>query len=290
MKRLTANSIDLNCPVCNLPAKAYVQAVKHYSINEKTCILYRCTKCAVFFKGDEKESTCKDFELVGINTYNTIPNYDHGYNLRFKFLNYIYHFTVSNLPVSFKIKSWLDYGSGMGYLLMYLKSRYSDLAAVELAQSGRDFISQRGVPAYSAFNDLPAEKKFDVISSIDSFYYSFEPIQLIDSFYSHLNENGYVIIRVSLRNFLIRFNKFFNRLPDDSLGDHFIGYNYKGIVKLFTDHGFEIIASSFREDGKSYYSFKMKILSRIISFVYYITFGRVNLHPGVIIVFKKKIV
>lgn len=288
MKRLRPNNSNFKCPVCNLPAKAYVKAVKHYSINEKTCILYRCSQCAVFFKGNEEDSTYKDFELVGINTYNTIQNYDHGYNLRFKFLNYIYNFTVSNLPASFEIKSWLDYGSGMGYLLMYLKRFYSDLAAVELAQSGRDFVSQRGIPAYSSFDGLPVGKRFDVISSIDSFYYSLEPKKLIDSFYSHLNENGYIVLRVSLRNFLIRFNKFFNRLPDDSLGDHFVGYNYKTIVKLFVDNGFEKIESSFREDGKSYYNYKLKIYSYIANFVYFITVGGINLHSGVTIIFKKR--
>lgn len=277
----------MNCPVCNQNSEIFTTAVKYYSASYKNCKLFHCERCSLFYKENLLNSLYSDFENDGVKNYNTNSDFEQGYFLRFNFLKFIYNFTVSNLPKTYSINNWLDYGSGMGYLLFYLKDFYTDLAAIEIAASGRDIISDKGIPAYPVIEDLPDGKKFDVISSIDSFYYSLEPVSLINSFNYYLKPNGYLVVRISLRNFLIRFNKFVGRIPDDSLRDHFVGYSYKGFLKLFSDNGFEKVASSFKEEGKLYYSYKMKVLNTIVSVLHFLSFGLLNFHTGVTIIYKK---
>jgi SAM-dependent methyltransferase len=247
-----------------------------------------CKNCVCFFKDNVENNLEVDFKYLGVKSYNNPENFSAGYSKRSNFLKFIHDFNVKNINKDLKINSWLDYGSGMGYLLFHLKDIYKEVIGVEIAEDGREMCKSNNIQAFQTISDIPIDKKFDVISSIDSFYYSLEPVELINSFKKVLNNGGYVVVRVSLRTWLIRLNKLFNKVPDDSLRDHFINYSYKSIVKLFSDNGFEKVKHTFKENGKSYYKPLILIVINLIRFIYFVSFGLINLHTGVVIIFKRK--
>ena len=284
----------MKCPVCNHEVVQYTTAVNYYSIMSNKCNLMYCKNCVCFFK-DSVENSFEvknnfeiDFKYRGINTYNNPLKFALGYSQRSNFLRYIHDFAIKNINTNFEIQSWLDYGSGMGYLLLHIKEFYKEVVGIEIAEEGRDICKKNSIITFQTLSDLPDDKKFDVISSIDSFYYTLKPIELIDSFKKILNNDGYVIVRVSLRTWLIRLNKLFKKMPDDSLRDHFINYSYNSVVKLFSDNGFEKVNYTFKENGKSYYKQSILFVNYIIRLVYFVSFGLLNFHTGVTIVFKKK--
>ncbi|MFZ4723988.1 MAG: class I SAM-dependent methyltransferase [Paludibacter sp.] len=278
----------MKCPACNHETVVFTTAVNYYSKKLNTCNLMYCKNCVCFFKDNFENNLEVDFKNLGVKSYNNPENFSAGYSKRSNFLKYLHDYAVKNINQNFKINSWLDYGCGMGYLLFHLKDIYKEVIGVEIAEDGREMCKSNNIQAFQTISDIPIDKKFDVISSIDSFYYSLEPVALIDSFKNVLNNGGYVVVRVSLRTWLIRLNKLFNRVPDDSLRDHFINYSYNSIVKLFSDNGFVKVKHTFKESGKSYYKPSILIINYFIRLVYFISFGFLNFHTGVTIVFRRK--
>lgn len=278
----------MKCPVCDHTVVQYTTAVRYYSAASNTCNLMCCKNCKCFFKDNVDNTLDFDFKIRGTKTYNTPDNFTTGVLKRGGFLKYIHDFVKKKIKRNPPIRSWLDFGSGMGFFLSILKEHYNEVAGIEIAEEGRQVSHKNGIVAYQNIADLPINKKFDIISSIDSFYYTLQPKELIDSFKSILNDNGYVVIRISLRNWLIKLNKTFNRRPDDNLRDHFINYSFQSISKLFTENGFELIAYTFKETGKLYYKPSFVIFNFIIRTIYYLSFGALNLHTGVTIIFRKK--
>lgn len=278
----------MKCPACNHEAGAYTTAVNYYSKHSNTCDLMYCKNCVCFFKDNIDNNLESDFHFVGVKSYNNPENFSFGYSKRINFLKFIHDFTIQNIHKDFKIQSWLDYGSGMGYLLFHLKDQYTNVMGVEMSADGRDVCKSNAIEAFPSMLELPDNVKFDIISAIDSFYYSLKPKELINSFNKVLNKDGYVVVRISLRTWLIRLNKMLKKTPDDSLRDHFINYSYQSVIMLFKDNGFEVVKHTFKESGKSYYKPTIRILNQIIGWIYVVSFGLINFHTGVTLIFRKQ--
>jgi len=124
----------MKCPVCNHEAVIFTPAVNYYSKLTNICNLMYCKNCVCFFKDNFDNNIEIDFKCLGIKSYNNPVNFSVGYSKRSNFLKFIHNFAVKNINKNYKIQSWLDYGSGMGYLLFHIKDIYNEVIGVEIAQ------------------------------------------------------------------------------------------------------------------------------------------------------------
>lgn len=274
------------CPICGNSATCYSQAVYYFKNSGKNFIpIFYCKKCNSFIKNINDDQTYRYFNnSKSSNVYNDLTKEGTAFKYRINFFEYLYSLLKKH---NSSVENWLDFGSAYGHLCNFLKSQNIKSIGIENSDIGMDFSKSNGLEIYKRTDDLPKGISFDVISLIDSLYYTLSPNILIHNLHQVLGVDGLIILRVSTRNWLIKFNKYILRNRTDRImGDHTISYSRKSISYLLENNGFEIIKLTNIEKGKNV-GMKIWYFYLFSRFVKILSLGLINCTPGLIVIARK---
>lgn len=273
--------IEITCPVC-IESTVLFSFGNYRSGDLSTTIpIYYCKKCNTFIKIIDPDLISSYLKKSG---YTDLNYEQESYNHRIDFFNYIFNLTRKQ---NIATDSWLDYGCSFGHLVGFLKNMGIESYGIEISDEIRDYALKRGIGIYKRLEELPIEMRFGVVSFIDSFYYSETPELLLKKVYNLLYDDGLLVLRMTNRNWLVKFDKYIRRRQIcTALIDHTIGYSKKSMFHLLRKNGFEILETTFIERGK-YRTGKDKLFYFIAVFINYISLGLVNFLPGFVIIAQK---
>ena len=272
----------MKCVLCNNEITEFGEGIYYLEDNQFFLVPFNyCEDCDCFIRKIDTKQVCSHLKNA---SYTNINNEKRFFNERINFFKYLHTLAGKN---SKSINKWLDFGCSYGHLLEYIKGLSIDCVGVELSKQVREYAQSKNVVVYEKIEKIPKNERFDVISLIDSIYYSASPIELLTELNAMLNPNGILIMRVTNRNWLAKIRKkYLNKEIGLSLGDATISYSNKSISILLKKTGFDILYFTSIEKGKSI-AIKTKIFYLLTSILYVLTFRSINISPGIIVIAKK---
>lgn len=244
--------------------------------------LYYCKQCNTFIRQINNKEILSNLEIAA---YSSIQNEQTQYNSRFNFFKYLYILVIKYKK---SIKTWVDFGCSYGHFIEFIRQKNIECCGIEIADEVRAYAKGKGLVVHENITDLPENKSFDVISLIDSLYYSREPGALMRNIYQKLNENGLIILRMQNRNWLVKYDKYIlHKTTSSSLGDVTIGFSKRSIRELLENNDFKILSIRNSEKGKIK-TFQVRCFYDLALAIYYLSIGTINLIPGFIVIAKKK--
>ena len=137
-----------------------------------------------------------------------------------------------------------------------------------------------------------SEKRFDVITFVDSFYYFEDPFETLQRCHRLLKPGGELLIRVTNRNRmaqiyrLVCFVKFRGKdvpeMPFWTTDDAISCHSRRSLTKLMNKTGFRIIGLTCLEKGKKVESLGLRAFYQLTSVLTQVTYGHICLTPGII--------
>jgi len=179
----------------------------------------------------------------------------------------------------------LDVGVAYGHLLELYHEAGAKCAAVEIVDRLRDRLSARGYEAYRSAQDIPAGAVFDVITTIDSFYYFEQPEDLLRQLNPHLKPEGVLILRLTNRTPLLRLLRALRwPITNDIFGDVKHNFTYRGIRSLLQRTSYRIERVILGEKKKvvplsKWMYYKLSLIASHLS--------GLKLTPGIILVCRR---
>jgi SAM-dependent methyltransferase len=204
------------------------------------------------------------------------------YNQRKNYFPYLYKLVSNPKP-----SSWLDFGCAYGHMIDFLSSSGIAVDGVEINERMLFYCQQKKLNVFQYLHEIPEDKKYDVISVIDSIYYLTKPKEVVGELYKRLNKGGILIIRITNRNWLAKFRSPFEKNPSKVLGDVTISYSYKSLKRLLQECNFQKVDFIYEEKGKWIKPFSKKAFYGISTFLAKATFNFIKITPGVIAIAKK---
>ncbi len=295
MNNLDQIKQNITCPICDkhIDCSGFSQ---YHITNVKKLLtpIYYCPVCAIYVR---------DVKINSLIEHNCVVSYvqqgnENKFWLQRKgFFSYLIDITnkiyKKRKRISSRVTSWLDYGTSYGHLLQILSIKGIVGIGIEINEEMIQLCKQKGFITYRDLNLIPNNTKFNVCSFIDSLYYVSNPVELLRNVHDSLIEkDGILLIRVTNRNFLVKFMKLIGAKGCfDFLGDAMVSYSSRGIRKLLEKTGFQVI-HLFPDLGKEK---KIKIS---IKFFYYVSYiltilirfinNYIVLTPGIIIFAVRK--
>jgi SAM-dependent methyltransferase len=269
------------CPICEKTTINYT----HGNFFSKGIVLsvpiFYCKGCNTFIRDIDNDSLLSYFKK---SIYTDLNYEERTFNDRIKFFEYIYTLTKRH---NNSISNWLDYGCSYGHFIAFLNNKKIKSYGIEISDEVRDYANSKGLNIYKKFDDLPHRMTFNVVSLIDSFYYSPTPKILLKQIYDILENNGLLILRIVNRNWLVKFDKhILNKKICTALIEHTIGYSKKSIFYLINNSGFKILKTTNIEKGKCR-SIQVKFFYFFSIFLNILTDGLINFSPGIILIARK---
>jgi SAM-dependent methyltransferase len=172
-------------------------------------------------------------------------------------------------------------------MMDFLNSMGIYVDGVEVNERMLSYCNQKKLNVFQYLNQIPANKKYDVISAIDSIYYLKNPKEALNEMYAKLNEGGILIIRISNRNWLAKLRRPFYKNPAKVLGDATIAYSRQAIKRLLQEANFKDVEFHYEEKGKIIKPYPRKAFYRISTLLTKASFNLLRITPGVIAIAKK---
>lgn len=148
----------------------------------------------------------------------------------------------------------------------------------------RDNLEKKGYKVYKDVHNIT--NKYDIIFFIDSLYYFEDPLYILEKCKSLLKEDGFLILRITNRNWIARIFRLLGRKNLDILGDATYSYSLKSITKLLDKVGFSIENVILFERGKIM-PIKKKIAYYLGIILSYVMIKKFIFSPGLIIIASK---
>lgn len=272
----------MKCKICGRGIYEYGQGLYYLADGKQFSVpFYYCNDCNIFIRDVDNNSIVSHLKSA---SHTNIKNEKRFYESRINFFKYLFSITSQH---SNSISNWLDFGCSYGHFIEFLKSKNMNSDGIEINEGVRKYAQSKGLTIFEGIEELPEEKHYDVISLIDSIYYSDEPVELIRKLYSKTRENGLLVLRITNRNWLAKLKKRLLRKEIGSaLGDATMSYSKKSITKLLKNNGFKIVNITCIEKGKSINT-PTKIFYRLTAFLNTLSMGIINISPGLIIIARK---
>jgi len=275
--------MSTKCKICEHEMVKYAQGTYYVEAGKPFSVpFYYCKNCNTFIRQVDMTSIVSHMNAA---SYTALKNEERFYKSRINFFKYIY--SIVKKHASIDITNWLDFGSAYGHLIQFLNQKNIDVEGVEIAEQVRKYSQSKGQKVFETIDAIPTDKKYDVISLIDSLYCSDDPIILVQKIFSMIKENGLLVLRITNRNWLAKFRKkILKKEINLALGDATISYSKKSVTFLLENNGFKIIEIRSIEKGKTL-PIKTKLFYILTAILTILTFGLINLSPGLIIVARK---
>jgi len=192
-------------------------------------------------------------------------------------------------------KSVLDIGCAFGNFLDLAAERGYQPFGTEVSEDMAALLRRRrDYPVSSrALDDLQlSEKRFDVITFVDSFYYFENPLETLLQCHKLLKPGGELLMRVTNRNGIARLHRAvlaltFSRgrlieMPTWTTDDAISCHTRRSLTKLMNKTGFRIIKLTCLEKGKKVESFGLWAFYQLSSALAWVTYECICLTPGII--------
>jgi SAM-dependent methyltransferase len=254
--------------------------LKNGSINTN---IYYCKNCGVYWREFSDIININDhFDVAG---YTNIKQEDVWKNKRYTFFNQIMNL-VDKYSSEHKNNSkvLLDYGCSYGHLMDIASMLGYNCIGIEIV----DYLREKLDNTYKTYKTLDylTDNSIDVITSIDSIYYSREPYDIMNQFSRILKNNGLLIIRITNRNYYIKIKKFLKKIiTTRDFGDLNISLNDRSIKLLSKKTGFKIRKIIYHEEKPRQKELFLRIGYGLLPFICKIT--GLKMTPGLIYVLKK---
>ncbi|MCL2247248.1 MAG: methyltransferase domain-containing protein [Lentimicrobiaceae bacterium] len=273
----------MKCKICGHAMIEYAQGTYYLEAGKLFSVpFYYCKNCNTFIRKVDMNSI---FSHMNAASYTAIKNEEKFYKARINFFKYIY--SIVKKHAGSGMANWLDFGSAYGHFIQFLSKENIDTEGIEIAEQVREYARSKGQKIYETIDAVPSDKKYDVISLIDSLYCSDEPVALVRKLFSMNKENGLLVLRITNRNWIAKFKKrILKKEINLALGDATISYSKKSVTLLLENNGYKIVEIKTLEKGKSL-PVKTKLFYIITTILHFLSIGLITLTPGLIIVAKK---
>jgi 2-polyprenyl-3-methyl-5-hydroxy-6-metoxy-1,4-benzoquinol methylase len=275
--------IDLwNVKFAETETAFFINSTYHISKGKYVQIpVFHCKLCNTFIRyPDDGKSFQISIQLITHASQKNSSQYDS----RIQFFEYLYSLV---LKYNKNPGVWVDFGCSYGHFMEFLAPKKIECYGIEISRTVRDYAIGKGLTVCSTVADLPQNMVFDVISFIDSLYYSAEPAKVLRSLYERISEKGLVILRMQNRNWLVKFQKYLlHKITTNTLGDVTIGYSRKSIRLLLESTGYKVASIKNIEKGKVK---NLRVMSfyTISTILYFLSLGLIDLVPGFIVIASK---
>jgi len=220
------NIIDIsNCVIFNDCVRdKQNKNLKNYNIKAYICK----TSNVIFLKYMIKDT---NYYQNQNKDYWTWDNYNllYDFNRRFKYIEkYI------------RNKIWLDFGTGLGKMLLNSPKIYKKIYGVEINEYCLKYLKNKNVIIENNINNI--EENVDIITLFHVLEHFNNPIKILNDIHNKLNNNGLVIIEVPHSNDFMLKNINNKKYKDFILwNEHLVLHNEHSIKKLLNYCNFEII-------------------------------------------------
>jgi len=242
---------------------------------------YYCQNCNCIIRDVENLDVVSHLKTT---SYNNIKYEKTLFDERVGFLKYIFSLTKK---YKVDIYNWLDIGCSYGHLIEFLNSNDIISEGIDIALDVRMLAKKRGLVVYESIDKIPHYKMYDVVSLIDTLYYSTNPTALIKKIYERTSHNGLLVLKISNRISLAKMIRMLKKDVSNILGDYTINFSRKGISYLLENSGFKILKITYLERKKQI-PIKRKLFYYFALIIYFFSLGIVNILPGMIVIARKQ--
>ena len=286
------------CPICRDTKKVLLYGWQQYLVGEgKTpSFIFRCRGCDFNFRRFDRPLT-EVLSHFKVAPYSTDENEQRWQKRREGF----YRFLLDLLSKPADGKSLLDIGCAFGHFLDCAAERGYRPFGTEVSEEMADLLRKRkDYPVSSRpLDDLQLpEKRFDVITFVDSFYYFANPLETLHQCYKLLKPGGKLLMRVTNRNQMARFYRLgrsltlrsrqVSEMPFWTTDDAISCHSRRSLTELMNKTGFRIIKLTGLEKGKKIDSFGLRAFYQLTSVLAWATWERVCFTPGIICLAAKE--
>ncbi len=136
----------------------------------------------------------------------------------------------------------LDIGGGIGVFAHYMNIKGFDTTLIEPSATAREIAVNKGIESFQSLEDLPALKKYDILS----LWHVLEHIEALNEtlqkFYKLLKNNGLIVVAVpNLKSFDAQhYGPFWAALD---VPRHLWHFTPKGLNQLLEENGFTLVST-----------------------------------------------
>ncbi len=197
-----------------------------------------------------------------------------------------------------KGKRLLDYGCGFGNFMARAKGRGFEITGLEPNPDAATLLKEKGFRTRQAWTMKEAsfpDECFDVVVALDSFCYTWDPRETLEEFHRALSPSGILAMRISNKHLFIdtvlkvmRPGEKRDALLEKGIMKQFHSVSISSLKKILSDVGFSVVEVL----GAATAPFRMmgwpgRISYAIAATAHLLTFGKVVIHPGVLLLARK---
>lgn len=235
-----------------------------------------CSRCHSFYAPDKGVDTEKLVSISAKNLINNFQGYDDSRIGSNRWLSYF--IGVIKSDTSSDNRNCLDIGCFNGALVHFMDNAGLDAYGLEMQNEMVEFCQHNGLRVYRGVMpfEIPkeiADKKFKLITAMETIYYWEELDRCVETIYDLLDENGYFLINLNQGT-----SHFYGNHPiNERTRDFTIMLNVGALDILMKRHNFrkinhKVIAYIFdcrlfkKKDGLrfKYYRLRAKMLSGLL--------------------------
>ncbi len=274
---------DIVCAACQGHTLEHISDiplyVEHGNVHDT---VVKCTSCGTYMRlANYADDTVRThFNVASYTSEKQEEKFRHA---RLGFFEHLINLALSHLGKPPEQTTVLDIGPAYGHYVELFAKRGAAVTVVELVDRLRNRLAERGYPAYTRIDDIPAGQTFDIVSAIDSFYYIQEPAPMLEKMRQRIAPGGRLIMRVTNRPPTFNLMRLLGQsISADRFGDAKFNYSFAGITRLLERTGFAIEETYLREPGKNHPS-KVTAMYYQVSLLASTLTGR-KLSPGLTII------
>jgi 2-polyprenyl-3-methyl-5-hydroxy-6-metoxy-1,4-benzoquinol methylase len=236
-----------NCPACLSKQVQKYTDIQDFYFSKEIFEINTCRNCGLKFTQNRPSES-------EIGKYYDSENYASHDSEKEKSLFSLIYKIARNFMLDQKFKlvrqfkpEWkkvLDYGTGEGYLTEYLIKKGKDAEGIEPSNLAREnFFKRTGKHLYPNLQELPSEKKFDVISLWHVLEHIHQLHPTIDHLISHMEKTGILVIAVPNQKSK-DCAEFGNYWAAWDVPRHLYHWNIESLSKFFNQKGLKKIYTS----------------------------------------------
>lgn len=208
--------------------------------------VYLCKKCSMIFLKQKKDLNKQITKYYSFSNHFLKPG-SISEDQKIRRINQV-EWALSNILVTEKISSVIDFGSGSGYLLKAFKDKgLKRLLGLDFSKKMCEFAKKKYRIKFLSGDFLKQKisQKYDLATCIQTLEHLINPQKFFIKVKSILNTNGYLFIEVPDSDF-----PRYDQLPDYYVFDHLFHFTEKNLCNILEDNGFEIISVSHIDNKK----------------------------------------
>ncbi|MEW5701621.1 MAG: class I SAM-dependent methyltransferase [Candidatus Zixiibacteriota bacterium] len=279
----TADAKRPHCAACGSTRTSLLTTLPLYIRDgEIRTDLRRCDDCATIWRDTDFNEVIRQghFDVASYTDPSREAQWRHQ---RLGFLAWILQLAHAQPTVPSTGARLCDVGCAFGSLLELAAARGDIVTGVEIVDSLRSHVRALNYTVHRSIDDVPLTPPFDIISTIDNFYYLNDPAATLRAFHARLAAHGVLVMRIVNRTPLLRLRQWLRLSITDALvGDAKYNFSYRGILCLLRDTGYEVICVRQHERGRRGQPFRKWLYYRLAPLAGWLT--RRQLGPGLALI------